>query len=462
MDRLRFYENIGSIVVLAVVNTLGSALILAILLLLALPWREALLFGCILAAIDPVATVSLLLELDFDETVTTVLYGESVLNDAVVLVLYKAIAEVTQHPTFTLRHAILTVLNFGWIVMGSIIVGILLSLLTAVSFKYVQFRKYPPIEVGLFLVSCYMPYVVAESVGLSGIFAILTGAILNGHYAKKNLSEKAGITADYLFETMSELAESLVFIYLGLGIFAFEHSVNVWLILVTFFACVASRGLAVVPLVKTLNPIRTHKISNTSLAVMWFSNLRGAICFCLTLEFPLEEFKDQIRTTSLVIVLMTICIFGGGLYPFLKFVEQWKPKSRASSRGANREETHDAEELVHQGAHTAFSDDDDSEGELSSTNGDEYAITMALHHQKRVTASFFSSIDEKYLKPWLCQSEEHHVISLSAPSSSNQSRPGMPEYFGISVLDEDDEGGDNTPATSTTPPQNSEATTRSS
>ncbi|GFU60242.1 hypothetical protein NPIL_218441, partial [Nephila pilipes] len=53
--------------------------------------------------------------------------------------------------------------------------------------------------------------------------------------------------------------------------------------------------------------------------IMWFSAIRGAVAFALALRFEFEEEKrNVIITSTLVIVLFTTIIFGGGTMPLLK------------------------------------------------------------------------------------------------------------------------------------------------
>merc|ERR1711963_216781 len=84
---------------------------------------------------------------------------------------------------------------------------------------------------------------------------------------------------------------------------------------------------------------RSHQISKRMMVIMWFSGLRGAIAYALSLHL---EFKEETRkvlvTTTLVVVLFTTIILGGGTMPLMKFLESRKRSStrRARGRGGRR------------------------------------------------------------------------------------------------------------------------------
>lgn len=77
--------------IFAVFGTIISTFVIAIGLgiLGLLPWTDALVFGSLISSVDPVATLAIFNALDVDPTLYTLVFGESVLNDAIAIVLYK-------------------------------------------------------------------------------------------------------------------------------------------------------------------------------------------------------------------------------------------------------------------------------------------------------------------------------------------------------------------------------------
>merc|ERR1712080_82600 len=116
--------------------------------------------------------------------------------------------------------------------------------------------------------------------------------------------------------------ESCVFAYLGLAIFSFPHHFELALIIWSIVFILLGRALNIFPLSYVCNRFRSHQITKKMMTIMWFSGLRGAIAYALSLHL---EFKEETRkvlvTTTLVVVLFTTIILGGGTMPLVKYLE---------------------------------------------------------------------------------------------------------------------------------------------
>jgi NhaP-type Na+/H+ or K+/H+ antiporter len=78
-------------------------------------------------------------------------------------------------------------------------------------------------EASLMLLSPWVTYLIADGLGLSGIVAILTNGIFLNMYAIPNISRGSRKVLKIAYETVAYAAETLVFIFLGIGVFAFDH-----------------------------------------------------------------------------------------------------------------------------------------------------------------------------------------------------------------------------------------------
>lgn len=135
--------------------------------------------------------------------------------------------------------------------------------------------------------------------------------------------------------TLAFACESCVFAYLGLAIFSFPHQFELALIIWSILFILLGRALNIFPLAYVCNRFRAHQITKKMMVIMWFSGLRGAIAYALSLHL---EFKEETRkvlvTTTLVVVLFTTIILGGGTMPLMKYLE--RKKRRTSSRSRRR------------------------------------------------------------------------------------------------------------------------------
>ncbi|CAK8696338.1 unnamed protein product [Clavelina lepadiformis] len=189
--------------------------------------------------------------------------------------------------------------------------------------KHVDLRKTPSLELGMMFIFAYVPYGLAESLKLSGIMAILLAAIVMSHYTHNNLSLVTQINMQQTLRALSFMAETSVFAYLGLAIFSFKHNFQPAFVIWSIILLLVGRFLNIYPLSWVLNHFREIKITKRMQFIMWFSGLRGAICYVLSLHLYLDtvEKRHVIITTSLIIVLFTILVLGGATLPVVKFLQ---------------------------------------------------------------------------------------------------------------------------------------------
>lgn len=176
-----FFQNIGSILLFAIVGTAISAFVIGAgiyLLGLAqvvykLSFVESFAFGSLISAVDPVATVAIFHALDVDPVLNMLVFGESILNDAVAIVLTTAVLD-SNDPHMSTTEAILSAINRFWLMFfASAGIGVLFALISALLLKHVDLRKNPSLEFGMMLVFTYAPYVLAEGIHLSGKHVVL-------------------------------------------------------------------------------------------------------------------------------------------------------------------------------------------------------------------------------------------------------------------------------------------------
>lgn len=78
-------------------------------------------------------------------------------------------------------------------------------------------------EIAVMIIFPYVAYLIAEGLELSGIVSILSNGILLSQYAKPNLRARTQTSLKFLYETAAYVSESMVFVFLGMGMFAFDH-----------------------------------------------------------------------------------------------------------------------------------------------------------------------------------------------------------------------------------------------
>lgn len=181
-----FFQNIGSILVFAIAGTTISALVIGAgiyLLGLAevaykLNFMESFAFGSLISAVDPVATVAIFHALDIDPVLNMLVFGESILNDAIAIVLTTSVFE-SNNPNMSSSEALLAgITRFCSMFFASAGIGVVFALISALLLKHVDLRKNPSLEFGMMLVFTYAPYALAEGIHLSGNYRLIINKLI--------------------------------------------------------------------------------------------------------------------------------------------------------------------------------------------------------------------------------------------------------------------------------------------
>ena len=181
--------------------------------------------------------------------------------------------------------------DFFVIFLGSLVVGYLVGLVFAKIFKHLDFKNHVMFELCSYTLLIYIPYLVAEACEMSGIVATLFAGISVRHYAHGNLTPDAQEQAKFLIRMMAYVTETIVFLNLGLSVFALHYweSYYTSLIVWSLLLCLLGRAMHVYPLSFLINKSRREvdtRITMNKQHMLWFSGLRGAVAFACAKVFP--------------------------------------------------------------------------------------------------------------------------------------------------------------------------------
>ncbi|XP_073326562.1 sodium/hydrogen exchanger 8 [Pagrus major] len=393
-----FFQNIGSITLFAVIGTAISAFIVGggiyflgqADVIYKMSMTDSFAFGSLISAVDPVATIAIFNALNVDPVLNMLVFGESILNDAVSIVLTNTAegffsrsdnSMVTGWETFVQALGYFLKMFFG-----SAALGTLTGLISALFLKHFDLRKTPSLEFGMMIIFAYLPYGLAEGLKLSGIMSILFAGIVMSHYTHHNLSPVTQILMQQTLRTVAFMCETCVFAFLGLSIFSFPHNFEISFVIWCIVLVLLGRAVNIFPLSFLLNFFRDHKITPKMMFIMWFSGLRGAIPYALSLHLGLEpiEKRQLIGTTTIIIVLFTILLMGGGTMPLIRIMDIEESQSRRKNKkDINLSKTQKMGNTI------------ESE-HLSELTEEEYEA----HIYQRQDLKGFMWLDAKYLNPF--------------------------------------------------------------
>uniref|UniRef100_A0AAX7TDB8 Sodium/hydrogen exchanger n=1 Tax=Astatotilapia calliptera TaxID=8154 RepID=A0AAX7TDB8_ASTCA len=333
LKKRHFFRNLGSIITYAFLGTAVSCFVIGNLMYGVVKLMQAvgqltgkfyytdcLFFGAIISATDPVTVLAIFNELHADGDLYALLFGESVMNDAVAIVLSSSI--VAYQPAGANTHQFdasaffKSVGVFIGIFSGSFVMGAATGVVT-----FTKLHCFPLLETALFFLMSWSTFLLAEACGFTGVVAVLFCGITQAHYTYNNLSEESTKRTKQLFEVLHFLAENFIFSYMGLALFTFQnHIFSPVFIIGAFIAIFIGRALNIYPLSFLLNLGRRHKIKGNFQHMMMFAGLRGAMAFALAIRDTATYARQMMFTTTLLIVFFTVWVFGGGTTPMLSWL----------------------------------------------------------------------------------------------------------------------------------------------
>ncbi|XP_017717598.1 PREDICTED: sodium/hydrogen exchanger 6 [Rhinopithecus bieti] len=400
LKRRHFFRNLGSILAYAFLGTAISCFVIGSIMYGCVTlmkvtgqlagdfyFTDCLLFGAIVSATDPVTVLAIFHELQVDVELYALLFGESVLNDAVAIVLSSSI--VAYQPagdnshTFDVTAMFKSIGIFLGIFSGSFAMGAATGVVTALVTKFTKLREFQLLETGLFFLMSWSTFLLAEAWGFTGVVAVLFCGITQAHYTYNNLSTESQHRTKQLFELLNFLAENFIFSYMGLTLFTFQnHVFNPTFVVGAFVAIFLGRAANIYPLSLLLNLGRRSKIG---------SNFQHMMMFAVSLMIIFNVSKWKIGLTTL-----------------------GKPSVRYCARlWAYRDELRHG--LYPQGAHSLFGETDrvgvDSDQEHLGIPENERRTTKA---ESAWLFRMWYNFDHNYLKPLLTHSGPPLTTTLPA------------------------------------------------
>ncbi|XP_074847491.1 sodium/hydrogen exchanger 2 isoform X2 [Carettochelys insculpta] len=326
-----FFENFGTIFWYAVVGTLWNSVGIGISLfgicqieifgLTDITLLQCLLFGSLISAVDPVAVLAVFENIHVNEQLYILVFGESLLNDAITVVLYNLFKTFCQMHTIETIDVFAGIAKFFVVGIGGVLIGIILGFVAAFTTRFThKIRVIEPLFVFLY---SYLSYVTAEMFHLSGIMAITACAMTMNKYVEENISQKSYTTIKYFMKMLSSVSETLIFIFMGVSTVGKNHEWNWAFVSFTLLFCLIWRALGVFVLTQIINVFRTIPLTFKDQFIIAYGGLRGAICFSLVFLLPVAVIprKKLFITATVVVIFFTVFIQGITIRPLVEFLD---------------------------------------------------------------------------------------------------------------------------------------------
>ena len=317
-EKLR--RNIVPILLLAVLGTLLSTIIVSEIItwVLDIPLLAAFAFGALISATDPVAVVSLFRSLGVSKRLGLLMEGESLLNDGVAIVFFSMAVGFASAGINPADQG-LSILGQGLIeflrvALGGLTVGFVLGYV--VSYGILKNLDDHMIETTTTFALALGAYVIAESFHVSGILAVVAAGLMVGNIGMQNTSPTTRLTIENFWEFLAFVANSLVFLFIGLEIEITQLLPGIVPIIVAVLAVLFSRAIVVYGITAVYSRYASlpQKIPMPYRHVMFWGGLRGAISLALALTLTGDvfgtEFAREMQVMTFGVVLFTLLVQG--------------------------------------------------------------------------------------------------------------------------------------------------------
>lgn len=303
----------------AVIATTAAVAVVAKWLVPDMPWAACIVLGAVVAPPDAVAALSVLRHVSLPHRLSTILRGESLLNDAGSLLIYRFGVTAAVTGTFALSEVGPA---FAIEILGSIVVGPVLALLYSAAMRRVADA---PSVIVLQFVSAFGIWIGAEAFHLSGVLTVVTFAITVARIAPGHTPPRTRIVSYAVWDTAVFVLNVLAFVLIGLQIgpilARLTHEQQVFYALVgaaVFLTVVVVRLAWVLPTAHLArlgaegSETRDRGLS-AGIAVSW-AGMRGIVTIATALALPERDpafpFRDLIVLTAFCVIIGTLTIQG--------------------------------------------------------------------------------------------------------------------------------------------------------
>jgi len=313
-DWKAFRRDIRPILLLAVGAVIFTAFLmgaLARVLVPEMPWAAAFALGAILAPPDAVAAAAVLQRLNLPRRLVAVLEGESLMNDATALVLYRfAIAAAAVGSVAPLEAAV----SFLVVAAGGVAMGWLVARATLWAMARLDDTL---LETALSFLACYGAFLAAEALNTSGVLAVVTTGIMLSRAQHRVFSAQTRLESRVVWQFIEFVLTSLVFILIGLQLrFVLEGLAGrgawelAWLAFAVSAGLIASRFLWVFA-VGGVQALLGERTPAAQLTVLSWAGMRGVVSLAAAIALPLDfPERELIVFLAFCAILATLVVQG--------------------------------------------------------------------------------------------------------------------------------------------------------
>lgn len=332
-----FRRNLRPISLLAiglVLATTTGVAVAAHTLLPGIGWAEAIALGAIVSPPDAVSATAIGKRLRIPRRVVTILEGESLVNDATALVLYRAAVGAAMSGSFALGH---TLFEFVFAALAGVVIGIGVAWITRWTLCAMEDGFS---QIGVTLLAPYIAWVCGELVHASAVLACVAGGLYLRRSFSGAVSPATRLQARAVWDLLIFLLNGVIFILIGLELGVLRDAMPAGQFRPILIAGLVVSATAIVvrfawvPLVALIPRWVSAKLrardpmpSWTGIFLVSWTGMRGIVTLAAALALPVSTtagapfpFRSEIILISFTVILVTLVLQGLSLPPIIRLL----------------------------------------------------------------------------------------------------------------------------------------------
>lgn len=327
-----FREFLGPIVALALGLVVFTTVVVAFGAhwLMGIPLASGFVLGAILSPPDAIATEAIAEEVPFPRAVAAVLSGESLINDATALVIYRFAVIAVVMGSFSPRGI---TAQFLYVCGVGIAIGLVIAMILAQLQIWLRKRGIgdPALSTVISIVAPFLVYMPAEAANASGVLAAVAGGIYLSRRSTELFDSRSRLMANGVWDLLFFALNGLAFIMIGLQLRSILAALGgyspwtlLWYAVAISVLIIAARFIAVFPFGYLRVAIRrrlgkpTEPASWRRMLVVSWAGMRGIVTLAAALALPTQTashspFPDRPLILFLAFVVIAVTLVGQGL-----------------------------------------------------------------------------------------------------------------------------------------------------
>jgi len=278
----------------------------------------ALLFGALISATDPIAVISLFKELGAPLRLNVLVEGESLLNDATALVVFKVLLAAAIAGTLGWQEVGAAAGEFLRVFFGGAFVGFVLGMLLSEAMRFMRSRS---AVLTLSIVMAYAGFIISEHMlHMSGVMTVVVTSICLGVWGRSRMPKEVADTLHEVWEFVAYVCNALLFLLVGLSVEPLILVEHIWAISVAVALVLGVRAATIHGMVPVVTRwFHLPDVGMPERQIMWWGGLKGGLAIAMALSIPVDvPGREMLLAMTVGVVLFTLLINAPTIRPLMK------------------------------------------------------------------------------------------------------------------------------------------------